>query len=191
MAKTPDFPSETPEFSRPLDVARLRSNGEHVFDLKPTADEERALADVLGADSVRKMRFEGHIRPSGRKGWRLKGNLGATVVQACVVTGEPVKTRVDTGVSRIYQPDAMADATDLEVELTDEDIDLEPLGERIDLGLVAMEALALALPDYPRVPGARLEDAQFAAPGVTPMTDDDAKPFAGLAALKSKLEGGS
>ena len=38
----------------------------------------------------------------------------------------------------------------------DEDDEIEPLGERIDLGLVATEALALALPAYPRKPGATL-----------------------------------
>jgi hypothetical protein len=49
------------------------------------------------------------------------------------------------------------------------------------------EALALALPDYPRAPDAELEAGQFAAPGVAPMTDDEAKPLAGLAALRDRL----
>ena len=35
----------------------------------------------------------------------------------------------------------------------DADDEPEPLGERIDLGLVATEALALAMPAYPRKPG--------------------------------------
>jgi len=50
------------------------------------------------------------------------------------------------------------------------------------------EALALALPDYPRAEGAALDKSTFAAPGTAPLQDADLKPFAGLAALKSKLE---
>ena len=33
---------------------------------------------------------------------------------------------------------------------------------------------------------AELGDAVFAAPGITPMRDEDARPFSGLAALKDK-----
>ena len=49
-------------------------------------------------------------------------------------------------------------------------------------------ALALALPLYPRAEGADLAQAQFAGPGVTPMTDEDARPFAGLKDLRDKLD---
>jgi hypothetical protein len=48
-----------------------------------------------------------------------------------------------------------------------------------------VEALALALPAYPRKPGARLE--AVAGPG----EDTVVKPFAALAALRDKLGGGS
>ena len=51
-------------------------------------------------------------------------------------------------------------------------------------------ALALALPLYPRAPGAELGQAVFAEPGTAPLKDEDLRPFAGLAGLKAKLEGG-
>ena len=50
------------------------------------------------------------------------------------------------------------------------------LPARLDLGAVMIEALALALPDYPRAPDAELEAGQFAAPGIAPMTDEEARP---------------
>jgi uncharacterized metal-binding protein YceD (DUF177 family) len=52
---------------------------------------------------------------------------------------------------------------------------------------VLTEALSLALPDFPRADGAELGSQVYAADGVAPMTDEDAKPFAGLASLKAKL----
>jgi len=45
------------------------------------------------------------------------------------------------------------------------------------------EALALALPLYPRAPDADLGEAVFTTPGQAPMTHEAAKPFAGLADL--------
>ena len=77
------------------------------------------------------------------------------MVQPCVVTLEPVTTRIDQPVRRIWLPDAGRPAAEVVVE-ADADDEPEPLGERIDLGLVATEALALAMPAYPRKPGAAL-----------------------------------
>ena len=69
----------------------------------------------------------------------------------------------------------------------DEDDEIEPLGDRIDLGLVAIEALALALPPYPRKPGATLGPATAAARGAAPLEESALKPFAALAALRGKM----
>jgi hypothetical protein len=73
------------------------------------------------------------------------------------------------------------------MEIPDDDT-TEALGEVIDAGYVLVEALALALPTFPRAPGAVLAEAEFTAPGTAPLRDEDLKPFAGLAALKAKLE---
>lgn len=69
-----------------------------------------------------------------------------------------------------------------------EDDTLEPIPEVIDLRALAAEELALALPDWPRAPGAELGEAVFAAPDAAPLRDADLRPFAGLQALKDKLE---
>jgi len=51
------------------------------------------------------------------------------------------------------------------------------------------EALVLALPAFPRAPDAAPGDASVTEPGTAPMTDDAARPFAGLEALRDKLTG--
>jgi hypothetical protein len=73
-----------------------------------------------------------------------------------------------------------------EAEMPEDDT-TEALPERSTLSAVMAEALALVLPDYPSVPDAEIGTAQFAAPGVAPMTDDDAKPLAGLAGLRDRM----
>jgi uncharacterized metal-binding protein YceD (DUF177 family) len=58
--------------------------------------------------------------------------------------------------------------------------------------VVMAEALTLVLPEYPRAADAQGSSAttvRITEPGKTPMSDAEARPFAGLAALKQQLEG--
>lgn len=172
-------------------VSSLRNTAETAFALEPDAEARRALATELGIEGLRKLRFTGTIRPSGASGWQLAAKLGATVVQSCIVTLEPVTTRIDAPVERRYVPAHHMDLPDegSETEMPEDDT-VEPLGEVIDLGALMHEELALSLPAYPRKDGVSLEEAQFAEDGVQPMTDDDVKPFAGLASLREKMNKG-
>ena len=156
------------------------------FLLEPDASARSALANDLEILNVRKLRFQGEVSPEGRTDWRLNGKLGATVTQACVVTLEPVTTRIDTPVQRRFLTD-MPDVSDSsEVEMPEDD-SIEPLADEIDLEKIMIEALALSLPDFPRADGVDPVDISVTEPGKTPMTDEDAKPFAGLSGLRDKL----
>ncbi|MEX5728471.1 uncharacterized metal-binding protein YceD (DUF177 family) [Rhodovulum iodosum] len=162
--------------------ARLSQGKAHDFSIVPDAEARAALADRLGLSALRKLRFEGRLMPENRADWQLEGRLGATVVQPCTVTLDPVTTRIDETVVRRYRA-GMAEPEGEEAEMPEDDTE-EPLPEIIDLDRVMEEALALALPLYPRAEGADLGEAVFAAPGVAPMTDADAHPMAALAKLK-------
>jgi uncharacterized metal-binding protein YceD (DUF177 family) len=180
---------DNPEFARVIALRDLRGEDGFDFDIAPDPREAEAVARLLDARSVRKLRFRGHLAPLGGGGWRLVGELGATVVQSCVVTLEPVTTRVDQPVRRSFLPEAASRGAEILVD-PEEDDEIEPLSDRIDLGLVAIEALALALPAYPRKPGAALTGTAAAGDAGTP--DEAAqKPFAALAALRGKLGGES
>ena len=52
-----------------------------------------------------------------------------------------------------------------------------------------VEALALALPPWPRAEGVDAVALSVTEPGKQAMTDDDAKPFAALKSLRGNLEG--
>lgn len=168
-------------------VAELAKGQPRLISAEPGAEARAAVAKALGIDEVKKLRFEGQLAPLGKRDWELTGTLGATVVQPCVVTLAPVTTRIDTPVARRFLADWEEPHGD-EVEMP-EDVDADPLGAEIDIGAVMREALALALPDFPRAEGVELDEAVFTEPGKQAMTDEDAKPFAGLAALRDKLAG--
>lgn len=169
-----------------LRVADLSQNAPTAFDLAPDAAEMARIAEDLGLAGLRKLRFAGEIEAHGRRDWLLTGRLGATVVQPCVVTLDPVVTRIDTDVRRLFLAE-MPEPEAAEVEMPEDDT-LEPLGDRIDPGAVMREALALALPLYPRKQAADLGEAVFTEPGKRPLTDEDTRPFAGLADLRAQLK---
>jgi uncharacterized metal-binding protein YceD (DUF177 family) len=167
-------------------VAALPQNAAMPFALRPEAAELARIAADLGLLGLRKLSFTGDIRAEGDADWRLQAKLGATVVQACVVTLEPVTTRIDMPVTRAYRRDYVESEAP-EAEMPEDDT-VEPLGLWIDPTEVMQEMLALALPLYPRSEGSELGKTLHAEPGVTPMRDEDAKPFAGLAGLRDRLQ---
>ncbi len=172
--------------SKAIRVADLSNRGETPFSIRPTAEEMAEIAASLELSALRKLSFEGGLGPLGKSDWKLKGRLGATVVQPCVVTLEPVTTRIDVDVGRQFIQD-YEEPSELESEMPDDET-VEALGAWIDLELIMTEALSIAVPDYPRKDAAELGQMVYTEPGQDPMTDEDAKPFAGLAALKSQME---
>lgn len=172
-----------------LIVGELPSGRELRFEIVFNDAQRAKAVEQLGLLDLQKVRFVGKLMPRGKSDWVLTAQLGASATQSCVVTLDPVKTRVDEPVDRVFLSHWEEPEADSVSEM-DEDVESEPLPQEIDLAGIAVEALALALPDYPRKADVALEETVFTEPGVTPMTDEDAKPFAGLAALKEKLEKG-
>lgn len=178
--------TKSPHSNSALRVADLSQNTAVPFSLRPDAPALAEIAATLDLSALRKLSFEGQLRAIGKTDWRLTGRLGATVVQACVVTLDPVTTRIDKTIERQFVAD-YADPEDPEAEMP-EDETTEALGEWIDPAQVMTEALAIAVPDYPRKEGAELGQLVYTKPGEVAMTDEDARPFAGLADLKAQLE---
>lgn len=173
-------------FTHPLRVADLPTRKPTRFDLKPDPATLSALAAELGITAIHALRFKGALTPEGRQDFALEARLEAEVEQPCAITLAPVRsTLVETILLRYLAdpPEIQGDEVEIPAE------DYEALPEVIDLGAVATEALMLALPPYPRAPGAELPQAVFSEPGVEPLTDEALRPFAGLASLAAKLKG--
>jgi uncharacterized metal-binding protein YceD (DUF177 family) len=173
----------TPEFSRIIDLAAARTAPQRV-EISARAPELAALAarfDLLGLTALS---LEGQVTwDPAAKLYSLDGRIGAHATQACVVTLEPVDAAVDAGFRRLYTPVPPRQGRDGTSELVveaeaDDPPDVVP-DERLDVGEVAAEQLALALDPYPRKPGAELPQA-YSESGAVP----EESPFAVLASLK-------
>lgn len=168
-----------------LRTSALSGGGRTRFSWKPDTAARAALAADLGLLDLPALHLSGEITPAGRRDLWLQGQLTATVVQPCIVTLEPVTTKIAEPVERRYVEDFVQPEGD-EVEVPEDD-SLEPLPQVIDLAEVAAEALTLALPLYPRAPGAELGTVVHAGDGVAPLRDADLRPFAGLARLAGRV----
>ena len=162
----------------------------HKFDIRPSNEVCKIIAKDLGLLSLTKLRLLGNLTAHGENSWRLNAHIGATVEQACVLTLASVQTRIDSTVERNYLPlkihDESSIGLDGEVQM-EQDENLEPLETELDLIAVMIEALAIELPTYPKVDGASFKRKAITAPGIVPLSDEDANPFANLSTLMKKL----
>lgn len=169
----------TNPYSHPLRVAHLNPRKPNPLTLEPDAAARARIAEALGIEALPAAAMTATVTAAGNDAWELTARLTARVVQPCVVTLAPVETAIAEDVRRVYSPHAAAPEGD-DVEMPDDEI--EPLGQSIDAGAVLVEALSLALPLYPRAPGAALPDAGG---------EDKAearRPFADLAAMLARKE---
>lgn len=156
------------------------------FSWTPDAPARVALAVELDLLALHRLTFEGQIDPVGRDEFRLQGQLVAVVDQACIVTLAPVQTEVRDPVLRRYLAGLVAPETD-EAEIPADD-SLDPLPEVLDIPEIAVEALMLALPLYPRAIGAEFDAQSHGSAGLSIEQDQPKKPFAGLSALAEQLK---
>jgi uncharacterized metal-binding protein YceD (DUF177 family) len=169
-------------------MAEIAGRRARDFQIVPDGAERAALASDLGLLDLPRLSFRGTLAPAGKADVVMQGRLEAEVVQACIVTLVPVRATIDEEVRRRYAADFSEPEPGSETEMPEDDT-LEPMPERLDLAEVMHEALALALPEYPRAPGVELGAAAFGPRGAgraDDSTDADERPnpFAALAQLR-------
>lgn len=169
-------------FSHRLRVSQLNPRQPNRIDLAPDDAARQRIAAELGLTAPPEVRLAATVTAAPNDAWLLEGRIIARVQQPCVVTLAPVRSEIDEPVRRLYSPHVTQPEGD-EVEMPDDEV--EPLGPAIDAGEVLVEALALALPPYPRADGAELPpNATDPADG----DDDSRRPFQGLADLLQRKD---
>ena len=149
-------PEPLSEFSRPMPRERL--GGQVIVEeIAATPQELAALARRFGLLGLDLLNATLRIEPAeGREAIRLDGHLSAEVSQACVVTLEPVASRIEEDFILLYSlaPGPGPAATEVVVDPEAEEPPelLGPSG--LDLGEAVAQQLAVALNPFPRAPGA-------------------------------------
>jgi uncharacterized metal-binding protein YceD (DUF177 family) len=167
----------TDRFAHDLRLDQIRDGDR--LELVADEEERRSIAERL--DLRRLDRLDAHVTlsPAGPI-VRAQGRIVAALEQSCVVSGEPVASHVDEPFALLFMPEPEDAGPDEEVELGGQDCDVVFYdGAAIDLGSAIADTLALSIDPYPRSAAA---DAVLREAGV--LTEEQASPFAALAALK-------
>lgn len=168
------------DFAHRLQLDQIRDGDR--LDINAGASERAAVADRLGLLSLDRLEAHCKLARDGAK-VRATGRLRASLEQSCVATGDPVPAHIDEPFDLLFVAEPKGGGAEEEVELGEADLDtVFHDGSAIDLGGAITDTLALALDPYPRSAGA---DAALKEAGV--LTEEEASPFAALAALKEKL----
>ena len=173
-------------FSRrfPVDSARDRTR---TIKLEADAAELLALARFLDLPQVGALTASFEITPLSGGRFGVRGQAKARVTQTCVVSLDDFETSLSEPIEAVFAPQEAADDMEaigrrMRVDVyfdTDNDPPDPIIDGGIDLGMLAIEFLALALDPYPRKPQATFGELNEAKEA------KEASPFAVLGRLKS------
>ena len=188
----PQVPSkeQKSEIERIVDLERLGASGTAI-EIAASDSERAALARRFGFVGL--PAFSARVSVDRRAGGQVvvEGRLRGRVVQACILTLEPVAQELDEAFRIVFKQglDEERDPESGEA-LVSAQIDApEPLqGNLLDVGEIAAEQLSLAADPYPQRPGVKLEDVlpKPREAGRAGRNEQRRHPFAGLAALRDK-----
>lgn len=168
-------PDSVGPLSRPFPLHRITPAGV-AAEVEATPEERAALAVDLGLPGV--SRLEGRFRLVGLADRiRVTGRVSARVEQICTVTLDPFEADIGEDVEVEFQAASPRRSGAAVIDIDpDRDLPEELVGDRIDLGAITAEFLALGLDPYPRKPGVAFEAAEDERGAESP--------FGGLAHLR-------
>lgn len=175
--------NELPPFSYPVKVGHVSANAVAVH-VEADARELEGLAELWDVLTVKSLKADLQIARWKKDGIRLKGRVEAEIVQECVVTLEPVESKIDETFEQIFVPEGSklarivtSETAEMVLDPDGPDLPEAFTGDTIDAGVVVAEFAALAIDPYPRKADINFKDHIESDP-----TDKSQKPnpFAAL-----------
>jgi uncharacterized metal-binding protein YceD (DUF177 family) len=163
-----------PEFSRIVPLVQL---GAEPFrqEIAASEAEREALARRFDLLALDRLAAEIELVRQGADSILLRASFEAAFVQSCVLSLDPVNGAMAANFTLRYGPPETENPESAEDETA-----FEPLvGDVIDIGEAVAQEFSLALPTFPRSPGAVLEIDE---------TPPDGGPFAALSRLADRQE---
>lgn len=183
--------TEQQALSYPVPVLHLPPKGLTVT--IDTDEKERAqLAQNHALEAVHSFKADFLLTQWKKNGIRLRGRIDAEIVQACVVTLEPLTSTISEEVDTIFVPEnsrlakiQLDDSGEMLLDAEGADAPETFSGDRIDVGSIAEEFFELAIDPYPRKPdlSEEVEPQHF---GNDDAVEEAVSPFAKLSELHKK-----
>jgi uncharacterized metal-binding protein YceD (DUF177 family) len=180
MTKSPVPPAE---FSRPVAADQIGPQ-ETEREIVANAAERARLVERFGLLALDGLKATLCLKRDRGGVVQLHGRFEAEVVQACVVTLEPVRSRLSESFTVAFGTGSAAGIGAVVIGVEDADPPEELVEGRIDLGETVAQQLAVALDPYPHAPTA---GEKAAAPDQGEAgAKTTASPFAVLAPLRER-----
>jgi uncharacterized metal-binding protein YceD (DUF177 family) len=170
----------TPPTRHHFELGALSQAGSAVT-VTASGDELARLADWAGVVAVHAFGGKVNLKRLSSSHFAFAAELAADIVQSCVVTLEPVRTRIARHIERELHFDPRAEPEAGELTLAAGDDDAPEIITSLDYDLAAplLEEFVLAIDPYPRKKGAAF------APPADPEGREDS-PFTALKSLKKQ-----
>lgn len=182
----PDFP-----VSYPVNVEKLGNRTEE-RKIEWTEAERAAAAKAYHVPGIRSMTGSFVLRPWGRAGVMVSGEISGELEQMCVVTLEPFLSSFREDIEIAYQPEADSrrrksaqDGVEIDIDMDAKDPPEPLIDGAVDLGAIICEHLALSIDPFPRKPGVEFVREQE---GAEEVAEEKPSPFQKLEALKKGTE---
>lgn len=175
------------EFSRPLSLDRI-STTQHREEIAATEKERADLARRFDLVSLDSLTASFNLKRVRKDLVRVKGRVSAELVQACVVTLDPIPAKIDERFEVDFVEGQAPAVSDLELDAEAAEAPEPAPDGWVDLGEIAAEQLGLALDPYPRRPDAAVPAQWIAEPAPEPVASELPNPFAILEKLKSNKD---
>lgn len=177
-----DTPASPPEFSRPISADQIGPQ-EIQREIAANVAERARLAERFDLISLDRLEAVLTLKRDRAGLIQVRGRFEADVVQACVVSLEPVPAKLAESFMVAFGSSARVGGDDVVIAIDESDPPEELTDGRIDLGEAVAQQLAVTLDPYPRAPGAeeRFEQAERER---ARQEGSDGSPFAVLGHLR-------
>ena len=167
-------------FSRSIPVAHITADGKH-FHVDANPQERERFAQALGILGVEALAADLDIARRPGDAVAVRGSVSAQVVQADVVTLDPIREEVVEAIDLVLVPEEQDEAGHRGAKPAEEGEGDVYRNGRIDLGAIVGEHVALGLNPYPRAQGVEFHDH------LEPESAEDTSPFAKLGRSKDDI----
>ncbi|OLP59947.1 metal-binding protein [Xaviernesmea oryzae] len=157
---------DRPPFSYRIRVGHVSHNPLEVH-VEADDRERAALAKLWQVLEIHSLVADVKLTRWKRDGVKMAGRVRAKLVQACVVTLEPVEGDIDEQVEAIFVPEdsrlariAANDSAEMFIDPDGPDMPDVFEGDEIDIGAAVAEYAALGIDPYPRKPGVAFAQAE-------------------------------
>lgn len=148
----------------------------HKFQHNCSASELTEIQKILKLEKLIQFSFKGQLIKPKKNNYELYASLKAIIIQNCVITCKPVKTIVNDQMSRYYLEESIENQRE-DISSSDSSKDIELIRKELNIGAVAIEALSLRIPDYPRKRNVQFEGVTITSMGLKPIDKTLTNPF--------------